>query len=183
MTKTSEQFEYEIEKCRQVFAMKAKDYGTSWRILRLPSLTDQIFIKANRIRSIQMTGVNQIEEGIVPEFIAMVNYSVIALIQIELGLDGEQDLPFEKAMELYNKHIIATKDLMVKKNHDYGEAWRQMRVSSMVDIILMKLKRIKQIEDNNGRTLISEGVEGSYTDIINYSIFSLIQLDEQAKVN
>ena len=106
MTKTSEQFEYEIEKCRQVFAMKAKDYGTSWRILRLPSLTDQIFIKANRIRSIQMTGVNQIEEGIVPEFIAMVNYSVIALIQIELGLDGEQDLPFEKAMELYNKHII-----------------------------------------------------------------------------
>ena len=178
MNKTSEQFENEIEKCRKVFAAKAKDYGTSWRILRLPSLTDQIFIKANRIRSIQMSGVNEIDEGIVPEFIAMVNYSVIALIQIELGLDGEQDLPFDITMELYNKHINATRDLMIKKNHDYGEAWRQMRVSSMVDIILMKIKRIKQIEDNNGKTLMSEGVEGSYTDIINYSIFSLIQLGE-----
>lgn len=179
MNKTSEQFENEIKKCRQIFTMKAKDYGTSWRILRLPSLTDQIFIKANRIRSIQMTGINEIEEGIIPEFIAMVNYSVIALIQIELGLDGEQELPLETAINLYDKHINITKDLMLKKNHDYGEAWRQMRVSSMVDIILMKIKRIKQIEDNDGKTLISEGVQGGYTDIINYSLFCLILLSEQ----
>lgn len=181
MNKTSEQFENEIKKCRQVFAMKAQDYGTSWRILRLPSLTDQIFIKANRIRSIQMTGINEVEEGIVPEFIAIVNYSVIALIQTELGIEGEQNLPFDTAMNLYDKHINFTKDLMLKKNHDYGEAWRQMRVSSMVDIILMKIKRIKQIEDNEGKTLMSEGVQGSYTDIINYSLFCLILLDEQAQ--
>ena len=178
MTLTEQQFDKSAAECRSIYEKKLKDYGAAWRIMRPASLTDQIFIKANRIRSIQMSGVNEIEEGIVPEFIAMVNYSVIALIQIELGLDGEQDLPFDTTMELYNKHINATKDLMIRKNHDYGEAWRQMRVSSMVDIILMKIKRIKQIEDNNGKTLMSEGVEGSYTDIINYSIFSLIQLGE-----
>ncbi len=178
MDKTVEQFDNEIQKCRHVFEMKTKDYGTSWRILRLSSLTDQIFIKANRIRSIQMTGIHKVDEGIVPEFIAIVNYSVIALIQIELGLEGEQDLPFEKALKLYNKHINTAKELMLNKNHDYGEAWRSMRVSSMVDLILMKLKRIKQIEDHGGETLVSEGVEGSYNDIINYAIFSLIQLTQ-----
>ena len=181
MKKTSEEFDNEIKKCRQVFSDKTKDYGTSWRILRLSSLTDQIFIKASRIRSIQEKGVNKVNEGIEPEFIAMINYSVMALIQIELGLDGEQNLDLDTALALYDKHITAAKDLMLNKNHDYGEAWRLMRVSSMVDIILMKINRIKQIEDNNGVTLISEGVEGGYNDIINSSIFYLIQLHTQKK--
>ena len=178
MSNTKKEFEEELAVCRKMFEMKTRDYGTSWRILRLPSLTDQIFIKANRIRSVQMCGVAKIDEDIESCFVAMVNYSVMALIQCELGLDGEQDLPLERAMELYDKHSIGEMNLMLDKNHDYGEAWRSMRVSSMVDIILMKLKRLKQIEDNDGRTLVSEGVEGSYNDILNYSIFSLIQMHE-----
>lgn len=179
MRDTNKEFQVEISRCREIFEKKTRDYGTSWRILRLPSLTDQIFIKANRIRSIQESGVSKVGDGIEPEFVAMVNYAVMALIQQELGLDGEQELPLNQALELYDKHLGRTVDLMLAKNHDYGEAWRLMRVSSMVDLILMKLRRIKQIEDNDGRTIISEGVEGGYMDIINYSIFCLIRLDEE----
>ncbi len=175
---TEQEFAEEIKKCRGIYEKKAKDYGTSWRILRMPSLTDQIFIKANRIRSIQESGVNKVGEGVDMEFVAMVNYAVMALIQQELGTDGELELPLDRALELYDCHIGRTVKLMLDKNHDYGEAWRQMRVSSMTDLILMKLRRIKQIEDNEGKTLISEGVEGGYMDIINYSLFCLIRLHE-----
>ena len=176
---TEEEFAEEIKRCREIYEKKSRDYGTSWRILRLPSLTDQIFIKANRIRSIQESGEHRIAEGIGPEFIAMVNYAVMALIQLDLGKDGEMELSIDTALELYDKHIGRTARLMLDKNHDYGEAWRQMRVSSMVDLVLMKLRRIKQIEDNDGRTEISEGVEGGYMDIINYSLFCMIKLTEE----
>ena len=185
MTKTEKEFEVQTKICRTIFEKKTRDYGTSWRILRLPSLTDQIFIKANRIRSIEESGENRIGDDVRGEYIAMVNYAVMALMQQELEC-GERkteggdslELPLETAMELYDKHLQRTVRLMLDKNHDYGEAWRQMRVSSMTDLILMKLKRIKQIEDNDGRTLISEGVEGGYMDIINYSLFCLIRLEE-----
>ena len=177
MPDTNKDFERQITLCREVFEKKARDYGTSWRVLRMPSLTDQIFIKANRIRSIQESGENRVGDGVEPEFVAMVNYAVMALIQQELGPDEEQDLTVERALELYDKHINRAAQLMMDKNHDYGEAWRMMRVSSMVDLILMKLRRIKQIEDHQGQTLISEGVEGGYTDIINYSLFCLIRLE------
>ena len=182
MANTNEEFAIEIARCRDVFEKKAEDYGTSWRILRLPSLTDQIFIKANRIRSIQEKGAHLVDEGIAPEFVAMVNYAVMALIQIELGGSGTDDLPTEKAIALYDKHINSATELMTAKNHDYDEAWRQMRVSSMVDLILMKIRRIKQIEDNQGKTIISEGVEGGYKDIINYSIFCLIRINNEMKI-
>ncbi|MCQ2260614.1 MAG: DUF1599 domain-containing protein [Bacteroidales bacterium] len=178
MSKTNEEFKVEIAQCRDLYAKKTQDYGTSWRVLRLPSLTDQIFIKASRIRSIQESGENRVGEGVEPEFVAMVNYAVMALIQQELGPDGEQELPLSRALELYDKHLGRATQLMLDKNHDYGEAWRMMRVSSMVDLILMKLRRIKQIEDNAGATLVSEGVEGGYMDIINYSLFCLIRLRE-----
>ena len=192
MTKTEKEFEQEIKICRDIFEKKTRDYGTSWRILRLPSLTDQIFIKANRIRSIEETGENKIGDDVRGEYIAMVNYAVMALIQQELETEsGERrdahedvgvpamELPLERALELYDKHLGRTVRLMLDKNHDYGEAWRQMRVSSMTDLILMKLRRIKQIEDNDGKTEISEGVEGGYMDIINYSLFCLIRLSEE----
>jgi hypothetical protein len=154
-----------------------KDYGSSWRILRISSLTDQIFIKANRIRSIESKGIRKVNEGIIPEYIGIVNYSVIALIQLELGEKGEQNLALENAEKLYNKHIYGARDLMLNKNHDYGEAWRKMRLSSITDIILMKLMRIKQIEDNKRKTFVSEGIDANYQDIINYSIFALIRLE------
>ncbi len=177
---TRKEMEREVAVCRELFEKKTRDYGTSWRILRLPSLTDQIFIKANRIRSIQESGENHVGDGLRDEFVAMVNYAVMALIQSsEFGSqDSELELPLDMAMELYDKHLGRTLELMLAKNHDYGEAWRQMRVSSMVDLILMKLLRIKQIEDNEGKTLVSEGVEGGYMDIINYSLFCLVRLTE-----
>ena len=186
MMNTAEEFKQEIARCRDIFEKKSKDYGTAWRILRLPSLTDQIYIKANRIRSVQEQGESRVEEGAGDELVAMVNYAVMALIQLELGTGNENDnenesgvnMPMERVMGLYDKHINRATSLMLDKNHDYGEAWRQMRVSSMVDLILMKLLRIKQIEDNEGRTLVSEGVEGGYMDIINYSLFCLIRLGE-----
>ena len=187
MTKTEKEFDIQTKLCRDLFEKKTRDYGTSWRILRLPSLTDQIFIKANRIRSIEESGENRIGDDVRGEYIAMVNYAVMALIQQELeskdpkaeNEDADSlELPLERAMALYDKHLQRTIRLMLDKNHDYGEAWRQMRVSSMTDLILMKLKRIKQIEDNNGKTLVSEGVEGGYMDIINYSLFCLIRLEE-----
>ena len=175
---TREQFERIIGKCRQVFLTKMKDYGTAWRILRTPSITDQIYIKANRIRSIDTKGVQKVNEGIIPEFIGIVNYSVMALIQLELVENSELVLDVKEGEDLYNKYIYLARDLMMNKNHDYGEAWREMRLSSLTDIILMKLMRIKQIEDNHGRTFVSEGVDSNYYDIINYSIFALIKLEE-----
>ncbi|MDL2314978.1 DUF1599 domain-containing protein [Bacteroidales bacterium OttesenSCG-928-C19] len=179
MDKTKKQFEEIIKTCRDLFEAKFNDYGASWRIFRLPSLTDQIFIKANRIRSIQEKGVTQVGEGIVPEFIGIINYSVIALIQMELK-DSTADLSIDEAMTLYDKHLNSAVELMFKKNHDYDEAWRQMRVSSIVDVILVKLKRIKQIEDNNGLVSASEGVDANYRDMINYAIFALILISENS---
>ena len=175
---TQQEMESEVKACRSLFEKKTRDYGTSWRILRLPSLTDQIYIKANRIRSIQESGQNRVGDNPRDEFVAMVNYATMALIQLEMGPDGDQELPLEQALALYDKHVGRTLKLMLDKNHDYGEAWRQMRVSSMVDLILMKLRRIKQIEDNDGRTIASEGVEGGYMDIINYSLFCLVRMTE-----
>jgi hypothetical protein len=176
MTDTSRQFEQAIAICKQVFINKMKDYGSSWRILRTTSLTDQIYIKANRIRSIEQKGLHKVDEGIRPEFIGIVNYSVMALIQLELGPDGKVDLGEKEAEELYDRHLHSARALMEDKNHDYDEAWRNMRVSSYTDIILMKLKRIKQIEDKEGETLVSEGVDANYRDIINYALFALIKL-------
>lgn len=177
MDKTSQEFEVIIKKCKNLFEAKMKDYGSAWRILRTSSLTDQIYIKASRIRSIEEKGIQKIDEGIVSEFIGMVNYSVIALIQLELGYESELDLSVERAVALYEKHINIARSLMENKNHDYDEAWRNMRVSSLTDIILMKLFRLKQIEDNKGKTFVSEGVDANYMDIINYSIFALIKLE------
>jgi hypothetical protein len=175
---TSQQFDIAIDKCREVFLKKMKDYGSAWRILRAPSLTDQIYIKANRIRSIEEKGRQKVNEGIMPEFIGIVNYSIMALIQLELGTAEELDLKAEQVFTLYEKYVHAAKSLMEDKNHDYGEAWRNMRISSLTDIILMKLLRIKQIEDNEGKTFVSEGVDANYFDIINYSVFALIKLSE-----
>ena len=157
-----------------------KDYGSAWRILRPSSITDQIYIKANRIRNIQITGVKKVDEGFKPEFIGIVNYSVMALIQLELGSKEDISMKPKEALELYNKHIKAAMSLMTDKNHDYGEAWRNMRISSITDIILMKLLRIKEIEDHEGKTFVSEGLEANYSDIINYAIFALIQLEESS---
>ena len=178
LNNTRQEIEREATLCRTLFEKKTRDYGTSWRVLRLPSLTDQIFIKANRIRSIQESGENQVGDDVRDEFVAMVNYAIMALVQADMDADEPQELPLERAMELYDSQMTKTLDLMMAKNHDYGEAWRQMRVSSMVDLILMKLRRIKQIEDNEGKTLVSEGVEGGYMDIVNYSLFCLIRLHE-----
>jgi hypothetical protein len=178
INKTSAQYDKAIEKCRNIFTLKVKDYGTSWRIMRLPSLTDQIFIKANRIRTIEDATEQKIEEGIESEFIGLVNYCTIALIQMELGEKGKLELRLNEALALYDKYLKQTKALMMDKNHDYGEAWRDMRIGSYTDLILMKINRIKQIESNGGATLISEGNDSHYTDIINYSVFALIKLEE-----
>ena len=175
---TTFQFD-QIEKvCYDLFSKKAVDYGTAWRILRTSSLTDQIYIKAQRIRSIQEKGVTKVDEGIVPEFIGIINYSVMALIQMEIGTADsfEGMISAEEASKLYLKYIGNAKTLMLNKNHDYGEAWRNMRVESLTDIILMKLLRIKQIEDNNGLTTVSEGLDANYYDIINYAVFAMIKL-------
>jgi len=179
MADTSKQYDEIIKLCSDTFSKKAIDYGTAWRILRTPSLTDQIYIKANRIRSIQEKGEAKIAEGIIPEFIGIVNYSAMALIQLEIGVAdtaGQMVMAPEKAVELYTKYLHAAKDLMMNKNHDYDEAWRQMRISSLDDIILMKLYRIKSIEDHKGNTLVSEGLDANYYDIINYAVFALIRL-------
>jgi hypothetical protein len=177
MNRTSQEFEVVIKKCREIFEAKMKDYGSAWRILRTPSLTDQIYIKASRIRSIDDKGTQKVNEGIIPEFIGMVNYSVIALIQLELGADQNLYLSVDDAMKLFDTHINIAKSLMENKNHDYGEAWRNMRISSFTDIILMKLMRIKEIEDHKGMIFVSEGVDANYLDIINYAIFALIKLE------
>lgn len=180
MNKTSAQYDAVIKDCKDIFIKKMQDYGTAWRILRLRSITDQIFIKAQRIRSIEEKGMMRVEEDIRNEYIGIVNYSVIALIQLELGSSAEIELPNEKAAKLYEKYVGMAKSLMENKNHDYDEAWREMRVSSLTDLMLMKLMRIKQIEDNQGKTIISEGIDANYLDLINYAVFALIRLEEKA---
>lgn len=177
---TEVQYREVVDNARQLFEKKTSDYGTSWRMLRLPSLTDQIFIKANRIRTIQETGENKVGEDIEDEFIGILNYSFIALIQCELDEAHPTDLGLAEAMTLYDKVASETFELMQKKNHDYGEAWRDMRISSLVDLILVKLLRIKQIEDNEGRTIVSEGVDANYRDMANYAIFALILMGENS---
>ena len=177
--KTPEQFDNIINICREIFSKKLLDYGAAWRILRPESLTDQIYIKANRIRSIEIQGEAKVDENIEGEFIAIINYAIIALIQTELGFDSNIDLSLDTASELYDKYFKKAKLLMMNKNHDYGEAWRLMRISSYTDLILMKIFRTKQIEDNKGETLISEGVDANYYDMINYSVFGLIKIYEK----
>jgi hypothetical protein len=167
-----------IEACKAVFEKKTRDYGTSWRILRLPSITDQILIKAQRIRSIQEKGMQKIDEGIANEFIGIINYCIIAIIQSELTDEMPLEMPFEEVMERYDRVLVQTSELFTDKNHDYNEAWRSMRVSSMTDIILMKLLRVKQIENNNGKTIASEGLVPNYQDMLNYAVFCLILLNE-----
>ncbi|KLT69840.1 MULTISPECIES: DUF1599 domain-containing protein [Flavobacterium] len=174
MKNTSLEYDSVVTVCRTLFINKMKDYGSAWRILRLPSLTDQIFIKAQRIRSLQENEIRKVDEDESGEFIGIINYSIMALIQLELGVVDQPDLDVEKATELYDAKIKLTKELMEAKNHDYGEAWRDMRVSSLTDLILQKLLRVKQIEDNKGKTLVSEGIDANYQDMINYSIFALI---------
>ncbi len=179
MNTTDSQFDQATALCRDIFTKKMKDYGSSWRILRPKSVTDQIFIKANRIRSIETKGVSKVDEGIRAELIAIVNYGIIGLIQLELGCADTDDLSYEKGVELYTNYIQAAKKLMMDKNHDYDEAWRSMRMESFTDLILMKIYRTKQIEDNQGKTLISEGIDANYFDMINYAIFGLIQSREK----
>ena len=178
MAHTSNQYNSVIETCRTLFINKMKDYGSAWRILRLPSLTDQIFIKAQRIRGLQQNTERKVDEGEVSEFIGIINYAVMALIQLELGVVEIADLTLEEATKQYDEKIAVTKQLMLDKNHDYGEAWREMRVSSLTDLILQKLLRVKQIEDNQGKTLVSEGIDANYQDMINYAVFAMIHLGE-----
>lgn len=178
MQNTSKQYDAVISVCRDLFINKMKDYGSAWRILRLPSLTDQIFIKAQRIRSLQENDVRKVDEGERSEFIGIINYCVMALVQLEKGVVEQPDLSVEDATKLYDEKVAITKQLMLDKNHDYGEAWRDMRVSSLTDLILQKLLRVKQIEDNAGKTLVSEGIDANYQDMINYAIFALIHLGD-----
>ena len=176
--KTEEQFDKAIDRCRQVFENKTRDYGTSWRIMRLPSITDQIFIKAQRIRTIDLKGTSKVNEGIVPEFIGILNYSIMALMQMKMNDDSGKEISFTDATNLYNQITEDAKNLMLAKNHDYGEAWRDMRVSSFTDLIMMRILRIRQIEDNSGKTIDSEGIDANLFDIINYAAFALIKLSE-----
>jgi Domain of Unknown Function (DUF1599). len=179
---TSEEFDLLAAQCLDIFSKKAIDYGTAWRILRTPSLTDQIYIKAQRIRSIEQKGVAKVHEGVLPEYIGIVNYSVMALIQLEVGVANtmEEMMPAEEAIALFKKHIQNAKELMGNKNHDYDEAWRDMRVSSITDLIMSKVLRTKSIEDHGGKTLVSEGLDANYYDMINYAVFALILMGEQS---
>jgi hypothetical protein len=173
---TSNEYKQVISRCKELFRKKTIDYGTAWRILRLSSITDQIFIKAQRIRSIQEKGSQKVGDPIIDEFVGIINYCLIALLQISFQNDERMEIPFEDLDKVYDRWANETKSLLENKNHDYGEAWREMRVSSMTDIILMKLLRVKQIEDNEGQTLVSEGIEANYQDMINYAVFCLIKL-------
>jgi len=178
MQDTSKQYDAVIDTCKNLFIKKMSDYGSAWRILRLPSLTDQIFIKAQRIRGLQQNAVRKVNEGEISEFIGIINYSIMALIQLEKGVVEQPDLSTEEAARLYEKQVAITKKLMEDKNHDYGEAWRDMRVSSLTDLILQKLLRIKSIENNEGKTIVSEGIDANYQDMVNYAVFALIHLNE-----
>ncbi|MBJ6369708.1 DUF1599 domain-containing protein [Snuella sedimenti] len=179
MQDTSKQYDAVIDTCKSLFVKKMTDYGSAWRILRLPSLTDQIFIKAQRIRSLQQNDVRKVDEGEVSEFIGIINYCIMALIQLEKGVVEQPDLSTDEATKLYEEKIAITKQLMEDKNHDYGEAWRDMRVSSLTDLILQKLLRVKQIENNAGKTLVSEGIDANYQDMINYAVFAMIHLSDE----
>ncbi|MDR0371561.1 MAG: DUF1599 domain-containing protein [Prevotellaceae bacterium] len=181
MSHTISQFEQIIDSCREIFSKKLRDYGASWRIMRQQSVTDQIFIKANRIRCIELKGVAKIDEGILPELVAIVNYGIIGLIQLALGFAETDDMTPEKALELYDGYANKAKELMKSKNHDYDEAWRLMRSESYTDLILMKIYRTKQIESNKGKTIISEGIDANYYDMINYAVFGLIRIQENSK--
>ncbi len=177
MKNTSQQYDAIISICRDLYTKKMSDYGSAWRILRLPSLTDQIFIKAQRIRSLQENEIRKVDEDESSEFIGIINYSIMALIQLEKGIAVQPDLNVNEAINLYNEKISITKNLMENKNHDYGEAWRDMRISSLTDLILQKILRVKQIEDNKGKTIVSEGIDANYQDMINYAVFALILMD------
>lgn len=179
MANTTEQFDSVILKCKEIFTKKMKDYGAAWRILRTESLTDQIFIKAQRIRTLEEKGVSKVDEGVESEYIGIINYCAMAIIQLEKGVNSNDTGYSEEIASLYWNNLVTAKELMQNKNHDYGEAWRDMRISSLTDLILMKLLRIKQIEDNEGKTIISEGLDANYLDIINYSVFALIRLNEK----
>ncbi len=175
--RTTGEYKEVIEACKAIFKKKTKDYGTAWRILRLPSITDQVYIKAQRVRSIQEKGTQKVGDDVAGEFIGIINYCLMALMQLELPKEDKLEIAYEELEPLYDKWVQKTMELLSNKNHDYGEAWRSMRVSSITDIILMKLLRVKQIEDNEGRTLISEGIEANYQDMLNYAVFALILLN------
>lgn len=177
MEKTLEQYQHVIKICEDIFLKKMKDYGVAWRILRPSSMTDQIFIKAQRIRSIEMKGAMKVEEDVRSEYIGIINYCIMGLVQLEKGISDEDDLHPDETHQLYLHYFNQAKNLMLNKNHDYDEAWRQMRVSSITDLILMKIKRTKQIEDHAGQTIISEGIDANYLDMINYAVFALIKLE------
>jgi len=181
MSNTSQQFDEVIDRCQSLFKKKMKDYGSAWRILRLPSLTDQIFIKAQRIRSIEDKGTQKVGDSIEGEFIGILNYSLMALIQLEKGVAEQPDLNVENAVKSFSEKATEAKNLMMDKNHDYGEAWREMRISSFTDLILQKLLRVKQIENNAGKTLVSEGLDANYLDMVNYAVFALILMGEGKK--
>ena len=179
MPNTAQEYDTVIDICQDIFVKKMQDYGTAWRILRPTSITDQIYIKANRIRSIEEKGVTKVGEGIVPEFIGIINYSIMGLIQLQLGAGN--DTPQDEVLRLYQNYFQKAKELMLAKNHDYDEAWREMRVSSYTDLILMKINRTKQIEDHQGATIISEGIDANYFDMVNYAVFALIRLVVEQK--
>lgn len=179
MNNTSAEFDHVIANCKNIFIKKTIDYGTAWRILRPESITDQIFIKAQRIRTLEEKKVSKVGEDIIGEYIGIVNYCIIAMMQLECGPETSTELQVDEVSCLYDEKVKETKDLMFAKNHDYGEAWRDMRISSLTDLILMKLLRVKQIEDNKGHTLVSEGVKANYQDMLNYSVFALIKLNPQ----
>ncbi|KAB1064452.1 DUF1599 domain-containing protein [Salibacter halophilus] len=181
MNSTVQQYDDIIAKCTDIFTRKMHDYGTAWRILRTTSITDQIYIKAKRIKTIEEVEESKVDEGVEPEYIGIINYCLMGLIQLEWGTAEEPHTDNEKVKKAYLNYFEKTKELMLAKNHDYGEAWRDMRVSSFTDLILMKLLRIKQIEHNKGKTLVSEGIDANYMDIINYSVFALIQLEEEQR--
>ena len=179
MEQTIAEYDSIIKKCEDIFAKKMKDYGSAWRILRISSLTDQIFIKAQRIRSIEQKGEQKIQEGVGGEFVGIVNYAIVGVIQLDLGVSElAEEMDYNEVMNIFAKHTNIAKELMIAKNHDYGEAWRDMRVSSLTDLILQKILRVKQIEDNHGTTLISEGVDANYLDMLNYAVFALIKLNK-----
>ncbi|MBC7862537.1 MAG: DUF1599 domain-containing protein [Bacteroidia bacterium] len=180
MSNTSQQYDAVVKQCKDIFLKKMKDYGTAWRILRNSSITDQIFIKANRLRSIEEKGTQRISDDITGEYIGIINYCIIGIIQLELKNDTRTEIPYDEVNSLFEKQMKTTKSLMEDKNHDYGEAWRDMRVSSLTDLILMKILRVKQIEDNKGQTLISEGIDANFMDMINYAVFAMIRLSELA---
>ncbi|MES2558737.1 MAG: DUF1599 domain-containing protein [Bacteroidota bacterium] len=179
INQTSQQYDQAIQQCKIIFINKSKDYGTSWRVMRLSSITDQIFIKAQRIRNIEEKGFQKIGDDIESEYMGIVNYCIMGLIQIELKESKELNLPIDELTALYDKYATSTKQLMENKNHDYGEVWRDMRVSTFTDILLVRLMRIKQIEDNKGETIMSEGIDANLQDMINYSLFALIRIEEQ----